>query len=66
MKREKRDFKKQGRRAFLKGLITSGVGIVVASTIAPKKIRGEEKKSPTETLYHETPEIRKYYETIKS
>jgi hypothetical protein len=66
MKSEKRNSEQHGRRAFLKGLVAGGAGIVAASAVSAKKLPKKDKKHPHETLYHETPEIRKYYETLES
>ncbi len=65
MKREKRN-SEHGRRAFLKGLVAGGAGIVAASAVSAKKPPKKDGKHSHETLYHETPEILKYYETLKS
>ncbi len=66
MKREERNSEQHGRRAFLKGLVAGGAGIVAASAVSANALPNTDKKHPHETLYHETPEILKYYETLKS
>lgn len=65
MKSGERSSKEYGRRAFLKGLIASSAAIAAASAMAPEKVRGKQRDKHEETLYRETPEIRKYYETLR-
>ena len=57
---------KQGidRRAFLKGLTL--VGTISALGAGAKKAQAEKKREiPNQTLYRETEEFRKYYESLR-
>jgi len=58
--------KKRGidRRSFLKGLTMGGALAALGTT--PKKVRAKgTKEIPNQTLYRETEDFRKYYESLR-
>ncbi|NOY64847.1 MAG: transcriptional initiation protein Tat [Nitrospirae bacterium] len=53
------------RRAFLKGLTLVGTISAVLGSSAKKVEAGTKREVPNQTLYRETEEFKKYYESLR-